>query len=62
MDAETTGGSIMKEQHLKGDNSEGKPVWYKDGRLYFTARMERTFYFVLTLLMLIAGVVYKLWI
>ncbi len=32
---------------------------YENGRVYFTKETERAFYFVLTLVMLVAGILYK---
>ncbi len=37
-----------------------KPIHYDRGRIYFTRRMERKVFFVLTLIMLGAGILYKL--
>ena len=37
-----------------------KPVHYEKGRIYFTRRMERRVFFGLTLIMLGAGMLYKL--
>lgn len=51
----------MKEHQTKEADTEMKHFRYENGRFYFTARAERTFYFVLTLFMLMGGVVYKLW-
>ncbi|WP_319526722.1 hypothetical protein [uncultured Desulfosarcina sp.] len=31
----------------------------RDGRLWFTREAERRFYFVLTMIMLVAGILYK---
>jgi len=36
-----------------------KPIHYDKGRIYFTRRMERKVFFVLTLIMLGAGILYK---
>lgn len=33
---------------------------YQDGRFYFTRLAERKFYFILTVAMLLAGILYKL--
>jgi len=52
----------MNEQHLENNRAAKKSLCYKDGRLYFTKEVERTFYFILTLSMLIGGVVHKIWI
>lgn len=52
----------MNEHHLEKIGTVKKSLCYKDGRFYFTKEAERTFYFILTLLMLVTGVVYKLWI
>jgi len=36
------------------------PLHYENGRIYFTRRLERKIFFVLTLFMLGAGILYKL--
>lgn len=51
----------METKEMKENSPKKKTLCYKDGRFYFTAEAERTFYFVLTLSMLIAGIVYKIW-
>jgi len=37
-----------------------KALIYKHGRIYFTKEGERRFYFFLTLVMLISGILYKI--
>lgn len=37
-----------------------KPIHYDKGRIYLTRRMERKFFFVLTLVMMGIGILYKL--
>jgi hypothetical protein len=38
-----------------------RPQWVKqDGRLHFTRKAERRFYFVLTMIMLVVGILYKI--
>jgi hypothetical protein len=37
-----------------------KMIIYENGRFYFTKMAERKFYFVLTLIMLVAGILYKM--
>lgn len=49
----------MNEQHLKNSGPAIKSLCYKDGRFYFTKEAERSFYFILTLIMLVAGILYK---
>jgi hypothetical protein len=36
-----------------------RTVHYENGRFYFTKQAERSFYFILTLIMLVAGILYK---
>ena len=36
------------------------PLHYEKGRIYFTRRLERKIFFLLTLFMLGAGILYKL--
>lgn len=36
-----------------------KKIWNHQGRIYFSPAVERRFYFVATLCMLIAGILYK---
>jgi hypothetical protein len=37
------------------------PQWIRqDGRLWFTREAERQFYFILTVIMLILGILYKI--
>jgi hypothetical protein len=46
----------------RNTETEQKPkrtVQYENGRFYFTKETERSFYFVLTLIMLVAGILYK---
>lgn len=52
----------MNEQQLPKTGTVIKNIRYENGRLYFTAQAERTFYFILTLSMLAGGVIYKIWI
>jgi hypothetical protein len=50
---------IMKETHQQKNSISKKKYCYRDGRFYFTKEAERSFYFILTLIMLAAGVLYK---
>ncbi len=50
----------MKEPYRQKHETAKKRLRYKDGRLYFTKDAERSFYFVLTLIMLVAGILYKI--
>lgn len=36
-----------------------KLIQYKDGKIYFNREMERKFYFILTILMLLLGLLAK---
>lgn len=48
-------------QDKKLTPSDGQPVlMHRDGRLWFTREAERRFYFVLTVMMLAAGILYKM--
>ena len=46
----------MAENSLKKEN---KPLIFENGKIYFSKENERRFYFLLTLIMLLAGVLYK---
>jgi hypothetical protein len=55
----------VKEQKMENTtetNTEpsAKVFIYKYGRIYFTKEGERRFYFFLTLVMLISGILYKI--
>lgn len=49
----------MEQEIFKAREKRKKPMIYADGRFYFTKEAERSFYFILTLLMLVAGICYK---
>jgi hypothetical protein len=49
----------MENHDSKTGENRKRTIYYTDGRFYFTKEAERTFYFVLTLLMLVAGMLYK---
>lgn len=49
----------MKEDYPKNDKNRKPAVHYENGRFYFTKETERSFYFILTLMMLVAGILYK---
>ena len=49
----------MNDQLQKNSESNKKSICYRDGRFYFTKQAERSFFFVLTIIMLVAGVLYK---
>ena len=49
----------MNELYRQKTETVKKSFCYKDGRFYFTKEAERSFYFVLTLIMLVAGILYK---
>ncbi|MEA3231340.1 MAG: hypothetical protein U9Q05_06260 [Thermodesulfobacteriota bacterium] len=46
----------MAENNLKKEN---KPLIFENGKVYFSKETERKFYFLLTLIMLLAGILYK---
>jgi len=45
---------------IERDGLGKRGLFVQDGRVWFTARAERRFYFLLTVLMLAAGILYKL--
>ncbi|MGA6924244.1 MAG: hypothetical protein WBY88_01110 [Desulfosarcina sp.] len=48
-------------KNKKDVTKTGQPrILIRDGRLWFTREMERRFYFILTLIMLAAGMSFKL--
>ncbi|MCD6585471.1 MAG: hypothetical protein J7K96_06905 [Desulfobacteraceae bacterium] len=49
----------MNDQFQKQGENQKKSICYRDGRFYFTKQAERTFFFVMTIIMLVAGVLYK---
>jgi hypothetical protein len=49
----------MNDRYRKNNKGQKKTLCYQNGRLYFTKQAERSFYFILTLVMLVAGVLYK---
>jgi hypothetical protein len=50
----------MKEQDTAHQKNHKNKIYYQDGRFYFTRQAERTFYFILTMVMLVAGMLYKI--
>ena len=44
---------------LEEKNRFEKMIQYKDGKIYFSKGVERKFYFVLTILMLLLGLLAK---
>lgn len=48
-----------KDQNRNRHQMKKSKICYRDGRFYFTKESERTFYFILTIIMLAAGVLYK---
>jgi len=53
--SKVSGRDKMAENNLK----ENKPLIFENGKIYFSKETERKFYFLLTLIMLIAGILYK---
>lgn len=41
--------------HVSEDKAAGRPGLWRDGRVYFSRQGERRFYFILTVMMLLAG-------
>ncbi|GBC60553.1 hypothetical protein DENIS_1510 [Desulfonema ishimotonii] len=50
----------MDEIQGKQKGNLSKYMTVRDGRIYFTRDAERNFYFILTLIMMVAGILYKL--
>jgi len=50
----------MKEQDTAHQKNHKNKMCYQDGRFYFTKQAERTFYFILTMVMLVAGMLDKI--
>ena len=48
------------EKKTHGTGQRQRCFFIRDGRMWFTARAERQFYFLLTVLMLAAGILCKL--
>lgn len=51
---------MFREKGEEKGEATAKPMVYREGRLYFTRRMERRIFFGLTLLMLAWGVLVRL--
>lgn len=49
----------MNSQFLGQVENKKKSICYRNGRFYFTKQAERSFFFVLTIIMLVAGIFYK---
>ena len=49
----------MNDQFQMQDESNKNSICYKDGRFYFTKQTERKVFFILTIIMLVAGILYK---
>ena len=48
-------------QHEPDEKISPKPsVAFKDGRLWFSGKVERRIYFIMTLIILIIGIAYRL--
>ena len=41
-------------------DAQKKILFHKNGKIYFSRKTERTFYFVLTIIMLVVGVLAKI--
>lgn len=50
----------MNNAGVKTKNARKKLIVYKEGKFYFTKEAERTFFFILTIIMLTAGILFKL--
>ncbi len=50
----------MKDGCTKNICEKNKIILYKDGKIYFSKKTERKIFFVLTIIMLIAGIFAKL--
>jgi hypothetical protein len=43
-----------------GKNRKEKGIWrFENGKIYFSRRAEQRFFFALTVIMLLAGILYK---
>ncbi len=50
----------MKEGCMENICKKNKVILYKDGKIYFSKKTERKLFFLLTIIMLIAGIFAKL--
>jgi len=51
---------MMNKQEMIHDGDRKKSLVHKEGITYFSREGERRFYFILTLVMLLAGILYKI--
>ncbi len=49
----------MKETTREDGNRRTELIVYADGKIYFSKENERRFYFLLTIIMLLTGILYK---
>jgi len=49
----------MFENNQENISEERKALAYDNGKIYFSRETERKFYFVLTIIMLISGIIFK---
>ena len=54
------GEEITMESKSKGWLADTFPVRFRRGRIWYTKEIERRVFFLLTLIMLVAGILYKL--
>jgi hypothetical protein len=55
-----TNEAVMKTMGDGDQAGRRRSWWLEDGKLYFTPRLERKAFFVLTLVMLLAGIGYRM--
>ena len=49
----------MNQNHHGNKTETKKMIQYKNGKIYFSKETERAFYFILTILMLLLGLLAK---
>ncbi len=49
----------MKKNSRKNGDKRTKLLVHENGKIYFSKENERRFYFLLTIIMLLAGILYK---
>lgn len=50
----------MNKQEMAHDKNRKRSLVHKEGVTYYSREGERRFYFILTLIMLLAGILYKI--
>jgi hypothetical protein len=52
----------MKNNNTEKKQKQKKAFYHLRGVTYFDKRIERTFFFILTIIMLACGIIAKLWV